>query len=139
MKTKNISIKIIFQHYLTVIIFGIFLTCSFDLSAQRYHHSTGKNYSTSTSAYHSHSGYSNHSGSHRSNYNYGVPRDSHGRIKRSPKARYTFMKETGYSHGRKGYVIDHIVPLSKGGCDCPSNMQWQTIEDAKRKDKTERN
>ena len=47
------------------------------------------------------------------------------------------MKQSGYNHGRKGYVIDHIVPLYKGGCDCPSNMQWQTIEQAKQKDKTE--
>jgi hypothetical protein len=47
------------------------------------------------------------------------------------------MKQTGYPHGRKGYVIDHIVPLKKGGCDCPSNMQWQTKADAKAKDKWE--
>ena len=78
------------------------------------------------------------SGHHRSTYATGVARDSHGKIKRSSNARYEFMKQTGYTHGRKGYIIDHIVPLSKGGCDCPSNMQWQTIEDAKRKDKTER-
>ena len=42
------------------------------------------------------------------------------------------------SDGRKGYVIDHIVSLSKGGADSPSNMQWQTKEDAKAKDKWER-
>ena len=48
------------------------------------------------------------------------------------------MKQSGYNHGRKGYVIDHIVPLYKGGCDCPSNMQWQTKEEAKAKDKWER-
>jgi hypothetical protein len=32
---------------------------------------------------------------------------------------------------------DHIVPLKRGGCDCPSNMQWQTREEAKAKDKWE--
>lgn len=33
-----------------------------------------------------------------------------------------------------GHVIDHIVALCAGGADLPSNMQWQTILDAKRKD-----
>jgi len=68
---------------------------------------------------------------------YQVNRDKNGRIKRNESARYQFMKKTGYPHGRPGYVIDHIIPLKKGGCDCPSNMQWQTIEEAKAKDKWE--
>ena len=74
---------------------------------------------------------------HKSSYAANVPRDSHGKIKRSSKATYEFKKQTGYPKGRKGYVIDHIVPLKKGGCDCPANMQWQTKEDAKKKDKVE--
>jgi hypothetical protein len=64
-------------------------------------------------------------------------RDSHGRLVRSEAAKHDFMKETGYPHGRPGYVVDHIVPLKRGGCDCPSNMQWQTVADAKAKDKWE--
>ena len=75
---------------------------------------------------------------HTSRYAYGVPRDSHGRIKRSEAAKRAFERESGYPHGRPGYVVDHIVPLSKGGADDPSSMQWQPIEDAKAKDKTER-
>lgn len=68
----------------------------------------------------------------------GVPKDSHGKIKRSETAKRDFMKQTGYPHGRPGYVIDHIIPLSKGGADNPGNMQWQTKAEAKAKDKWER-
>jgi hypothetical protein len=64
-------------------------------------------------------------------------RDEHGRIIRSTTARKEFMKRTGLSLGRPGYVVDHIVPLKKGGCDCPENMQWQTIDEARAKDKWE--
>jgi hypothetical protein len=94
---------------------------------------------TSTSRYHS-SSYSvkRSYSSHRSTYSYSVKRDKNGKIKRSQSARKQFMKQTGYPHGRPGYVIDHIVPLKRGGCDCPSNMQWQTKQAAKEKDKRER-
>jgi hypothetical protein len=67
----------------------------------------------------------------------GAQRDSHGRIKRSESAKHDFMRMTGYPNGRPGYVVDHIIPLKRGGCDCPSNMQWQTIQEAKTKDKWE--
>jgi hypothetical protein len=35
-------------------------------------------------------------------------------------------------------VIDHIKALACGGADAPENMQWQTREDAKAKDRWER-
>lgn len=66
------------------------------------------------------------------------PRDHHGRIVRSRKALHDFQVQTGYPHGRRGYVVDHIIPLACGGVDVPSNMQWQTIAAAKAKDKIER-
>src|SRR4051812_5589100 len=47
---------------------------------------------------------------------------------------------TGQPRGRcPGYVIDHIRPLICGGEDAPENMQWQTIPEAKAKDRWERN
>ena len=70
-------------------------------------------------------------------------RDSHGRIKRSLEARKAFKKmqpcpSTGKSFGRcPGYIIDHIIPLKRGGLDDPYNMQLQTIEESKEKDKWE--
>lgn len=67
----------------------------------------------------------------------GVKRDSNGRIVRSSSARKQFLKQTGYPNGRPGYIIDHIVPLKRGGADSPANMQWQTIGEAKAKDKIE--
>ena len=87
-----------------------------------------------------------HSSTHSNSYPKaaaGVPRDSHGRIARSPQAKYEFKKShpcpsTGKSSGAcPGYVIDHVNPLKRGGADSPGNMQWQTKEAARIKDKTE--
>jgi 5-methylcytosine-specific restriction endonuclease McrA len=45
---------------------------------------------------------------------------------------------TGRTSGAcPGYVVDHIVPLKRGGADEPANMQWQTDADAKAKDRIE--
>jgi hypothetical protein len=65
-------------------------------------------------------------------------RQAEGWIARSEAAKHRFMRQTGYPHGRSGYVIDHIIPLACGGADAPSNMQWQTVAEAKRKDAVER-
>ena len=67
------------------------------------------------------------------------PRDAKGRFVRSAEAKRAFERQTGYPHGRGGYVVDHIVPLACGGADAPSNMQWQTVAAAKAKDRVERN
>jgi len=63
---------------------------------------------------------------------------------RDPAQRRAFVKEhpcpsTGKTKGRcPGYVVDHIKSLCSGGADHPSNMQWQTVEQAKKKDRLER-
>lgn len=73
----------------------------------------------------------------------GNHRDSHGKIARDPRQTNAFKKEhpcpsTGKTSGScPGYVIDHVTPLKRGGADVPGNMQWQTKEDAKRKDRWE--
>jgi len=62
---------------------------------------------------------------------------------RSSAAKSEFKREnpcpaTGHSGGPcAGYVIDHVKPLSRGGSDVPSNMQGQTKDAAKAKDKWE--
>jgi hypothetical protein len=86
---------------------------------------------------HSRKSYSSTIKHQRSTRAQGVARDSNGKIKRSAATKKEFMKETGYPHGRPGYVVDHVVPLKRGGADSPGNMQWQTKEAAKAKDKWE--
>ena len=70
-----------------------------------------------------------------------TPRSSTGkstRIHRSQAAKDDFMRQSGHPRGWPGHVVDHIVPLACGGADAPSNMQWQSTEEGKAKDKTER-
>lgn len=46
---------------------------------------------------------------------------------------------TGFSRGPcKGYVVDRIVPPICGGAEAASNMQWQTVAQARAKDRWER-
>jgi len=128
------------------------------------HSSSGTSHSYSTSgtssshtSYHSGSGSHNTASFHNSSTAHSTdastphkstrcstcPRDSNGHIKRSPQAKSAFMKShpcpsTGKTSGPcPGYVVDHIKPLKKGGADSPGNMQWQTKEAAKAKDKRE--
>lgn len=97
--------------------------------------SSGGSHSSSAS---SHAGASSHTRATP-----GAARDSHGRISRSERAKREFRKShpcpsTGKTSGAcRGYVIDHISPLKRGGADASYNMQWQTIEVAKEKDRWE--
>lgn len=71
-------------------------------------------------------------------------RDVDGRIHRSRTAVAAFKAAhpcpaTGRTGGAcPGYIIDHIIPLACGSADAPDNMQYQTTEEAKAKDRWER-
>ena len=62
---------------------------------------------------------------------------------RSTTARARFQRAnpcpaTGKRTGAcPGYVVDHKIPIKRGGPDSPDNMQWQTREAAKAKDRIE--
>jgi len=64
---------------------------------------------------------------------------------RSSSARAEFVRAnpcpaTGEPRGAcPGYVVDHVHPLCAGGADHHSNMQWQTVAEAKIKDREEIN
>lgn len=65
---------------------------------------------------------------------------------RASATKYHFFKEhpcpagpdEGSTKRCRGYVIDHVCPLECCGKDDPANMQWQTIEEGKAKDKWEK-
>jgi hypothetical protein len=69
---------------------------------------------------------------------------AHASVHRSHAAVAEFKRmspcpSTGLRRGAcAGYVVDHVVPLCAGGPDAASNMQWQTVADAKVKDRAER-
>lgn len=61
------------------------------------------------------------------------------RVARAEFVRLNHCPSTGKAQGAcPGWVVDHVVALACGGADHHSNMQWQTVEDAKAKDKVER-
>jgi hypothetical protein len=63
---------------------------------------------------------------------------------RSREATREFQREhpcpsTGRLSGAcPGYTKDHVIPLACGGPDAVSNLQWQTVRDAKANDHWER-
>lgn len=115
------------------------------------HYSGSHSFRSSGSGAHHASGYrghssagSHHSGSHSyAHHSGGSHSTRHGKYKRDPLQKRAFMRQhpcpsTGRTSGAcPGYVVDHVRPLKRGGADIPSNMQWQTKEAAKAKDKWE--
>jgi hypothetical protein len=74
-----------------------------------------------------------------------IARDSRGRIERRRAPVAAFMRAQpcpgGHDAGSvkrcRGYKVDHVIPLCAGGPDDPANMQWQTTEAAREKDRLE--
>ena len=70
-------------------------------------------------------------------------RDSAGKILRSRAAVAKFKSHNACPiTGRRvgacvGYVVDHKQPLCADGVDAPENMQWQTIDLSRKKDRIE--
>jgi hypothetical protein len=99
--------------------------------------SGGHSHSDSSGSHHWSGSTSHSSGSsHHHNNHAGRAHPSHGHIKRSEQAKDEFMHShpcpsTDRTSGScPGYVIDHVVPLKRGGADEATNMRWLTVEDA---------
>jgi len=60
-----------------------------------------------------------------------------GTYSQSAAAKAEFMRESGYRNGRPGFVVGYRKPLACGGTDDPTNMQWQTVAEAKATSKTQ--
>lgn len=61
-----------------------------------------------------------------------------GTVYRSRSEVKKFEILTHFQNGRKGYVVDHIIPLCACGLDSTSNMQWQRYDSSLIKDRSER-
>jgi len=73
-------------------------------------------------------------------YTYGEYYSTTGKPKvvRSASNKKDFLKSRGYESTPYGYEIDHIIPLSQGGSDDPSNMQLLTVSQHQQKTARER-
>ena len=73
-----------------------------------------------------------------------VPSLAPAKMYRSLEVKHEFQRQhpcpsTGQTTGAcPGYIKDHIRALACGGADAVANLQWQTIAEAKAKDRWER-
>jgi hypothetical protein len=100
------------------------------------YHSSPKSYSGHPSGSESRPSYRSTSRSHSSGsskaYSSGGTRYKSGetykttgkpKVERSMTAKKKFLKSLGYKRVPPGSEVDHVIPLSEGGPDTPSNMQ----------------
>ena len=59
-----------------------------------------------------------------------------GKIFQASSEKAKFKKQSGFPHGRRGYVIDYIVPPKHGGAVKAYNMQWLPKSESKMKRKS---
>lgn len=62
-----------------------------------------------------------------------------GEVRRNIHEVRQFEKQTGFAGGRKGYVVDHIVPFcwGKARVDSTWNYQWQRLDSSYTKNRYE--
>jgi hypothetical protein len=60
------------------------------------------------------------------------------KVKRSQANKQAYLRSLGYTQTPVGYEVDHIIPLSQGGSDSPSNMQLLTVQQHRIKTARER-
>jgi len=92
-------------------------------SYNSYHYTSGSTYKVGTTTYESGKYYS---------------KTGQPKVERSSMEKKKFLKSQGYNKVPTGYEVDHIVPLSDGGKDDPSNMQLLTKSEHKQKTARER-
>lgn len=83
-------------------------------------------------------GVSNHYLSSQSHYSGGTYKSGYAKVERSETAKRQFLRQQGLSRIPAGYHIDHVIPLSQGGSDTPSNMQLLSVEAHHQKTAAER-
>jgi 5-methylcytosine-specific restriction endonuclease McrA len=99
-------------------------------SLSRLRSSTSRHYHWSTpsrTSHHAHVSnqvhHSSYAARHRSSSHHAYYKSSGLPEHRSADAKRRFLRQHGYRRVPPGYEVDHIVPLSAGGADTPSNME----------------
>lgn len=140
------------KRYLCLIIITIFISTSFSFEVfakgKSGRPSSSTKFSTHIKAPKSKSYKSSHKTTHARKISYAKKSTTHSSTKkttyknglsnhRSEQAKKDFLKSKRLTRIPNGYQIDHIVPLSMGGSDTPSNMQLITIAEHHAKTKSE--